>query len=172
MDETSDKRPKDGLDGAKNGNKSDELEQGFVSSAPKEAIPATEASKESEPGVSPKGSLKQTEIGPNTGESALEQEEVPEKKQQDKEPQTTAALKASIETKDSPKSLEQQDQKQALSPQTKEEKVASILALKAKISALLTNVKDTKILCEKHENENQYLQDYVATLMQNGELRK
>lgn len=54
----------------------------------------------------------------------------------------------------------------------KEKTVEEILALKNKISTLITNIRDTKRLCERYKHENQYLQDYVGSLMASGEMQK
>ncbi|EGV60310.1 hypothetical protein CANTEDRAFT_116359, partial [Yamadazyma tenuis ATCC 10573] len=48
---------------------------------------------------------------------------------------------------------------------SKDEMIQEILQLKASISHLVGNVRDIKMLCEKSENDNQYLQEYVGTLM-------
>ena len=52
-----------------------------------------------------------------------------------------------------------------------EEMVAEILDLKLKISTLISNIRDTKTLSDKYDNENQYLQDYVGSLMKSGEIK-
>lgn len=52
-----------------------------------------------------------------------------------------------------------------------EEMVAAILDLKLKISTLISNIRDTKTLSDKYDNENQYLQDYVGSLMKSGEIK-
>lgn len=54
----------------------------------------------------------------------------------------------------------------------REEKVEQIRILKAKITSLISNVRDTKRICDKYENENQYLQDYVGSMMTSGEMKK
>jgi hypothetical protein len=52
----------------------------------------------------------------------------------------------------------------------KQEKIDQIMRLKADISRLVSNVRQTKAICERYENENQYLQDYVGSLMKSGNL--
>lgn len=52
-----------------------------------------------------------------------------------------------------------------------EEIVNEILELKLKISTLVSNIRDTKTLCDKYDNQNQYLQDYVGSLMKSGEIK-
>lgn len=52
-----------------------------------------------------------------------------------------------------------------------EEIVNEILELKLKISTLVSNVRDTKTLCDKYDNQNQYLQDYVGSLMKSGDIK-
>lgn len=52
-----------------------------------------------------------------------------------------------------------------------EEMVTEILSLKLKIATLISNIRDTKTLSDKYDNENQYLQDYVGSLMKSGEIK-
>lgn len=47
----------------------------------------------------------------------------------------------------------------------KQEKIDQIFLLKGKLSQLIENIRDTKLVCDKYENENQYLQDYVGNYM-------
>lgn len=49
----------------------------------------------------------------------------------------------------------------------KHEMIQEILSLKNSINLLIGNVRDTKALCEKYDSNNQYLQEYVGTLMKN-----
>lgn len=56
-------------------------------------------------------------------------------------------------------------------PMSKQENIDEIVALKAKIAALIANVRTTKTVCDKYENENQYLQDYIGSLMKKGEMK-
>lgn len=51
------------------------------------------------------------------------------------------------------------------------EMVGEILLLKQKISTLISNIRDTKTLCDKYENQNQYLQEYVGSLMKSSEMK-
>lgn len=56
--------------------------------------------------------------------------------------------------------------------QSKEDTISQILEYKQKIDVLVNNVRNTKRLCEKYDNENYYLQDYIGTLMNSGDLNK
>lgn len=47
----------------------------------------------------------------------------------------------------------------------KQDKIDQIMAMKVKLTQLVENIRDTKLLCEKYENENQYLQDYIGNYM-------
>lgn len=53
----------------------------------------------------------------------------------------------------------------------KEEKVARILLLKDQISTLVTSIRNTKIVSEKYENDIQYLQEYIGSLMKNEDTK-
>lgn len=53
---------------------------------------------------------------------------------------------------------------------TKSEAIEHILEEKEKIFKLITNIRSMRAVCEKYQNENQYLQEYVGSLMKNGEL--
>lgn len=55
---------------------------------------------------------------------------------------------------------------------SKDQMVGEILRLKSSINSLTTNIRDTKTVCDKYENDNQYLQDYVGTLMKNNDISK
>lgn len=55
---------------------------------------------------------------------------------------------------------------------SKDQMIQEILKLKSSISSLTTNIRDTKSVCDKYENDNQYLQDYVGTLMKNNDIKK
>lgn len=52
-----------------------------------------------------------------------------------------------------------------------EEMAEEILELKLKVSTLISNIRDTKTLCDKYDNQNQYLQDYVGNLMKSGGMK-
>ncbi|KAK6199622.1 uncharacterized protein RJT21DRAFT_3399 [Scheffersomyces amazonensis] len=49
--------------------------------------------------------------------------------------------------------------------QHNQEMIDEILELKTKIASIVGNIKDTKSVCNKYENEIQYLQEYISTLM-------
>ncbi|ODV81312.1 uncharacterized protein CANTADRAFT_28316, partial [Suhomyces tanzawaensis NRRL Y-17324] len=53
----------------------------------------------------------------------------------------------------------------------KEAKIEEILQLKAKINTLMNNIRDTKQVSDKFENENQYLQEYFGSLMKSEDLK-
>lgn len=55
---------------------------------------------------------------------------------------------------------------------SKDQMIDEILRLKSSINSLTSNIRDTKTVCEKYENDNQYLQDYVGTMMQNNDIKK
>lgn len=59
----------------------------------------------------------------------------------------------------------------AISSLLKEAKINQILDMKNKLGSLISNIRDTRTLCEKYDNENQYLQDYIGSLMKSGELK-
>ncbi|KAK6455930.1 uncharacterized protein RJT20DRAFT_51751 [Scheffersomyces xylosifermentans] len=54
---------------------------------------------------------------------------------------------------------------------SREDKVAQILEYKAKIAKLISTIRDTKIVSDKYENEIQYLQDYIGSLMKKDEVK-
>lgn len=53
---------------------------------------------------------------------------------------------------------------------TKQQKVAEILKLKTELQRLVKNVRDQRVVCEKIEQENQYLQDYIGSVMQTKDI--
>lgn len=53
-----------------------------------------------------------------------------------------------------------------------DDKIARILDLTANIDTLTANIRNTKRLYDKYDSENQYLQDYIGTLMNSDEIRK
>ncbi|CAH6722862.1 SCOCO-like protein 1 [[Candida] jaroonii] len=55
---------------------------------------------------------------------------------------------------------------------SKEDMIREINKLKASISSLASNIRDTRHVVERYNNDNQYLQDYVGTLMKNNDLKK
>lgn len=59
----------------------------------------------------------------------------------------------------------------AISSLLKEAKINQILDMKNKLSSLISNIRNTRTFCEKYDNENQYLQDYIGSLMKSGELK-
>lgn len=57
------------------------------------------------------------------------------------------------------------------SPRSKENKIKDLQELRQNISTLITNVRNTKRLCDKYDSENQYLQDYVGSVMTSGDMK-
>lgn len=55
---------------------------------------------------------------------------------------------------------------------SKEDMIKEINRLKSSISSLASNIRDTRHVVERYNNDNQYLQDYVGTLMKNNDLKK
>lgn len=47
-------------------------------------------------------------------------------------------------------------------------KIYEIMTLKSKISVLIHKIHETKILCNKYENENKYFKDYIENLLQSN----
>lgn len=54
---------------------------------------------------------------------------------------------------------------------SKQQKVDEILKLKSDISLLVQNVRDQATVCRKYSHENQYLQDYVGSVMKSGDMK-
>lgn len=46
----------------------------------------------------------------------------------------------------------------------KDEKIEKILELKGSISQLIGEIRSTKVLCEKHGDENAYIKEYIGSL--------
>lgn len=55
---------------------------------------------------------------------------------------------------------------------SKEDIINEILTMKKSIDKLVGNIRDTKMLSQKYDKDNQYLQEYVDTLMTNNEIKK
>lgn len=53
----------------------------------------------------------------------------------------------------------------------KQKKVNEVLSLKEDISKLIQNVRKQTVVCQKYSDENQYLQDYIGTVMKSGDLK-
>lgn len=178
MDGKSEKQPANGASEEKAGLQTEKVQQGPISGEFKDAMADLPAGQENKPAVSTEEEQIQATEDMKGLSATKEKNEVSSEahpghpKAESSEEDPLKAVQESTVTLKAPSTAKEKNQTEAPVPQTKEEKVARILELKGKISTLLANVKDTKTLCEKHENENQYLQDYVATLMQNGELRK
>lgn len=51
------------------------------------------------------------------------------------------------------------------------DKIQEILRLKGDISALLQNVREQKIVADKYAHENQYLQEYIESVMKKGDMK-
>lgn len=54
---------------------------------------------------------------------------------------------------------------------TKQDKVNEILRLKGEITQLMQNIRDLSAICTRYSNENQYLQDYIGTVMKSGDMK-
>ncbi|CAH2352377.1 hypothetical protein CLIB1423_06S05050 [[Candida] railenensis] len=75
--------------------------------------------------------------------------------------------------------IEINESNEPLSPQikvasqtlTREEKVEAIKKLRKDITSLVSNIRNTKKVCDKYKNENQYLQEYVGSMMASGEMK-
>lgn len=52
-----------------------------------------------------------------------------------------------------------------------DDKIKEILRLKESISSLLQNVRDQKIVADKYAHENQYLQEYIESVMKKGDMK-
>ncbi|RCK65678.1 hypothetical protein Cantr_01331 [Candida viswanathii] len=49
---------------------------------------------------------------------------------------------------------------------TEQQKIEKILELKTKINLLVSNIRDSKTVCDKYESDIQYFQDYIGLLLQ------
>lgn len=49
---------------------------------------------------------------------------------------------------------------------TEQQKIEKILELKAKINSLISNIRDSKVVCDKYESDIQYFQEYIGLLLQ------
>lgn len=58
-----------------------------------------------------------------------------------------------------------------MAEQEKQDKVNEILRLKADIAQLVQNVRVQSTICSKYESENQYLQDYIGSVMKSGDMK-
>lgn len=58
-----------------------------------------------------------------------------------------------------------------MAEQTKQDKVNEILQLKKDISQLVQNIRDQSAICSKYSSENQYLQDYIGSVMKSGDMK-
>lgn len=54
---------------------------------------------------------------------------------------------------------------------SKQDKVNEILRLKGEITQLMQNIRDLSAICTRYSNENQYLQDYIGTVMKSGDMK-
>ncbi|RLV92820.1 hypothetical protein JA1_002911 [Spathaspora sp. JA1] len=48
---------------------------------------------------------------------------------------------------------------------SKQEKIELILQLKSKIDTLISNIRDSKTVCDKYDSEIQYFQEYIGGLV-------
>lgn len=54
---------------------------------------------------------------------------------------------------------------------TKQDKVGEILKLKKDINLLMQNIRNQSAICTKYSSENQYLQDYIGSVMKSGDMK-
>ncbi|KAK6462864.1 hypothetical protein DFJ63DRAFT_175944 [Scheffersomyces coipomensis] len=52
-----------------------------------------------------------------------------------------------------------------------QEMIDEIMELKSNIANIINTIRDSKTVCSKYENEIQYLQEYIGTLMQSEDLK-
>lgn len=62
------------------------------------------------------------------------------------------------------------EQNQPIDPE-KQHKVDEVLRLKNDISHLIHNIRDSQAVCRKYNNENEYLQNYIGSVMKSGDLK-
>lgn len=60
---------------------------------------------------------------------------------------------------------------EATTQMSKQAKIDEIVLLKGNIATLLTNIREVQGQCAKHHRENQYLQDYVGSMMKQEHLK-
>lgn len=53
----------------------------------------------------------------------------------------------------------------------KQKIVNEVLSLKEDISKLILNIRKQTVVSQKYSDENQYLQDYIGTVMKSGDLK-
>ena len=53
----------------------------------------------------------------------------------------------------------------------KQKIIDEILSTKTEISRLLNNIRDTRTVCNRLSAENQYIQEYVGTLMKSNDVK-
>lgn len=58
-----------------------------------------------------------------------------------------------------------------MSEEEKQAKVEEILRLKSDISQLVHNIRDLSAVCLKYSSENDYLQDYIGSVMKSGNMK-
>lgn len=59
-----------------------------------------------------------------------------------------------------------ESQQESSSQLTEQQKIEKILELKAKINSLISNIRDSKVVCDKYESDIQYFQEYIGLLLQ------
>lgn len=55
--------------------------------------------------------------------------------------------------------------------ESKQKKVEEVLQLKDEITKLLQNVRDSQAVCERYTHENDYLQDYIGSVMRSSDMK-
>lgn len=59
-----------------------------------------------------------------------------------------------------------ESQQESSSQLTEQQKIEKILEFKAKINSLISNIRDSKVVCDKYESDIQYFQEYIGLLLQ------
>ena len=106
----------------------------------------------------------ETEVKETVGQPILEEVDLAEPSAEKR----TDIPKIEINESDEPLAPQIKEASQAL---TREEKVEAIKKLRKDITSLVSNIRNTKKLCDKYKNENQYLQEYVGSMMASGEMK-
>lgn len=58
-----------------------------------------------------------------------------------------------------------------MSSSEKLQKVDEVLRLKSEIDQLIHNIRDSQNVCAKYASENEYLQDYIGSVMKSGDMK-
>lgn len=55
--------------------------------------------------------------------------------------------------------------------ESRQQTVDTVLGLKSDIAQLIGNIRSVRRLCDKYDNDNEYMKEYVGTLM-SGDIKK